>query len=189
MLRNFEQTRAIAQWQRLAVILIGTLILALSAKISINIGGPVPFTMQVLAVLLVGMVLGARDGAGSILAYLGLIASGMPIDAWGLGPAAFQGPTAGYLFGFVGAAFIAGWLVESGWNRWWMRWLAGLVALVVIYSCGITVLKYRLGLSWSAAWEVGIEPFILLDVVKALLAATMTESGRRWLTQYFNYGR
>ena len=54
-------------------------------------------TLQVLAVLLAGLVLGPRDGALSQLAYLAAITAGLPLDARALGPAVWLTPDAGYL--------------------------------------------------------------------------------------------
>ena len=90
MLRPMPQTHPSSQIFRLARIGLFAAITALAAKISIELGGPVPFTLQTLAVLMTGMLLGARDGALSQLLYVGVIAIGLPLDARGLGAAAFS---------------------------------------------------------------------------------------------------
>ncbi|MBI1880040.1 MAG: biotin transporter BioY [Chloroflexi bacterium] len=144
-------------WLRIAVVVVFAAITALSARITINLPfTPVPITLQPLAVVLSGLVLGARSGAAAQLVYLGLIAAGLPLDARGLGPAAFFGPTAGYLLGFVPAAFVSGWLAErfSG-QSWWGNFLAAI-----------------------AGMAGGVAPFILLDLVKAVIAASVAESGK-----------
>jgi biotin transport system substrate-specific component len=182
MLRTLPQTRATSQTFRLAGIAVFTIITILSARITIDIG-VVPFTLQPLAVLLSGMVLGARDGFASQLAYVLLIAAGLPFDARGLGAAALFGPTGGYLIGFVAAAGAAGFIVECGAKRLWWRWLAGVAGIAVIYLFGIIVLKFNTGMDWSAAWNAGIAPFIVPDLAKALIAAALTEGGRKLLTQ------
>jgi biotin transport system substrate-specific component len=182
---------------RLAGIVGFTLLMALAAKISINIG-PVPFTMQPLVVLLAGMVLGARDGAASLLTYLLLVAVGLPLDARGLGTAALFGPTGGYLVGFVVAAFVVGLLVERASNDkrkgtadeaprlnvvLLQRFLAGLVGVAVIYLFGVTHLSLYLGRDFMAAWQTGAMPFLIPDAIKALLAAGLTESLRLTLNR------
>lgn len=182
MLRTLPQTRAATLTYRLAGIAVFTLITILSARVTINIG-VVPFTLQPLAVLLSGMVLGGRDGALSQLAYVGLIAAGMPFDANMLGTAALFGPTGGYLIGFIAAAGVAGLLVEQGANRMWQRWLAGIAGIAVIYLFGLLVLKLHTGMAWDAAWTAGVAPFIVPDLAKALVAAALTEGGRRWLSR------
>ena len=180
MLRTFPQTRDAQPGYRLASIGAFTLLTIISARITIPLQ-PVPFTLQTLAVLLAGLILGARDGALSQLAYLALIAVGLPVDANHLGAAALFGPTAGYLIGFVPAAFVAGLLVERGSSRMLQRWLAGIVGIAVVYLCGTILLKLNTGISWSAAWAGGVAPFIALDLVKALIAAALAEGGRAFL--------
>ena len=99
-------------------VLIFAALTALTARFSFRLPfTPVPITLQVLAVLLAGLVLGARGGAASQLTYLGMIAVGLPFTASGLaGPAAFFSPTAGYLLAFVPAAFVVGALARPGWR-------------------------------------------------------------------------
>jgi biotin transport system substrate-specific component len=169
------------RWLRVTGIAIFTLLTVSSSRISIEIGTPVPFTLQVLAILLSGMVLGGRDGALSQLAYLGLIAMNLPVDARMLGLAAFAGPTAGFLIGFPVLAFVAGTLVERGRNALWMRWIAGVVGIATLYLFGATWLKLSTGNAWGATLSAAVTPFILMDVVKALIAAALTESGRALL--------
>lgn len=152
---------------------------ALSARVTIPLPfTPVPITLQTLAVVLSGLVLGARSGAMAQIIYLGLIAVGLPFDARGLGPAAFLGPTAGYLIGFVPAAFTAGWLAERlAVQSWWGNFLAAVAGALVIDLVGAGWLAVVLG-SWQAAWAGGVAPFILPDLGKAAIAAGVAESGK-----------
>lgn len=180
MLRTLSRTRDLSLSYRLAGIAVFTILTILSARITIEIG-PVPFTLQPLAVLLAGLVLGGRDGFLSQLAYIGLIAVGAPLDARGLGTAAFAGPTAGYLIGFVFAAGAAGFLVEHGARRVWQRWLAGIVGVGIIYLFGVLGLHFVVGLDWDKVWAAGVAPFIVPDLLKALIAAALTEGGRTLL--------
>jgi biotin transport system substrate-specific component len=190
MLRTFPAPAQMAErtW-RLVGIVTFTLLLALSAKIRIDIG-PVPFTMQPLVVLLAGMVLGWRDGLLSLVAYVALIALGLPLDTRGLGTAALFGPTGGYLIGFVVAAGIVGFLSESiqkqkrGLNgALLLRWGAGLVGVAVIYLFGVTHLTLYTGNDFGVAWATGAAPFLIPDAIKALLAAGLTESIRMTLNR------
>lgn len=180
MLRTIDLTRTNNTWLRLAAIAFFTILMALSAKITLEIGA-VPFTMQPLVVLLAGMTLGARDGAAAMIAYVLLIAGGLPLDARSLGTAVFASPTWGYLIGFIAAAFVSGLLVEKGANRVWQRWLAGLVGVAVIYAFGLPVLMSVAQLGFDAAWAAGAAPFIAPDAVKALIAAGLVETLRAFL--------
>ncbi len=167
-------------WRSIAAISVFTILTALTAKITVYLPfTPVPVTLQTLAVVLSGLVLGARGGALAQLAYLGLIATGLPLDAKGLGPVALFGPTAGYLIGFAPAAFAAGWLAERfAIKSWWGNFVAAIVGALVIYAVGASWLAVMLG-SWQTAWVAGVAPFILIDLGKAAIAAGVAESGKR----------
>jgi len=156
---------------------------ALAARVTIPLPfTPVPITLQVMAVLLAGLVLGPNAGAASQLVYLAMIAAGLPLDAKAMGPAALTGPTAGYLIGFVPAAFMTGWLVERLPAARVNRYLGALVGVGVIYVAGILWLAPAVG-SLRTAWMLGAAPFILIDLGKALVAAAVAESGQLLLSQ------
>ncbi len=180
MLRTLAQTRDTRWIYRLASVGAFTLLTIIAARVSIPMQ-PVPFTLQPLAVILAGLILGGRDGALSQIAYLALIALNLPVDASHLGAAALVGPTAGYLFGFVAGALVAGLLVERGTARLWQRWIAGIIGIAVVYLFGVVMLKVNIGLAWDAAWTAGAAPFVVADVAKALIAAALAEGGRALL--------
>ena len=104
------------------LVLGGSALIAVAAQVQVPMI-PVPMTLQTLAVLLVGLSLGARMGAATLIAYLAEGAAGLPVFAGGANGVALAGPTAGFLFGFVGMAWIAGLAasVVSSRQCWW-RW-------------------------------------------------------------------
>jgi biotin transport system substrate-specific component len=180
------QTLSIKREQNLAVsiaaIVAFVVLTAISAKISIPLE-PVPFTMQVLVVLLSGMALGGSRGLIAQLSYVGLIAAGLPIDARGLGSAALFGPTGGFLIGFVVAAFVVGWLTERASDKLWIRWIAGLVGVVVIYWFGATHLAVYRSMGAEAVFDAVVRPFVMLDILKAFIAAGLAEGTRKLLSR------
>jgi biotin transport system substrate-specific component len=156
---------------------------ALAARVTIPLPfTPVPITLQVLAVLLAGLVLGPSAGAASQLVYLIAIAAGLPLDAKALGPAALTGPTAGYLIGFVPAAFATGWMVKRLPAARVSRFLGAAVGVAVIYAVGVVWLAPAVG-SLQTAWVMGVAPFLLIDLGKAIVAAAVAQSGRLLLTR------
>lgn len=181
MLETYLQTRDQSRVYRLAAIFTFTALTALGAQLEIRIGEFVPITLQVFFALLAGMVLGGRDGAYSQLLYVGLIALNLPLASGMTGAAALTGATAGYIFGFAPAALVVGHLTTREDSPAWQRWLAGMVGVGIIYTFGLLVLKSVTGLSWEQAWAAGVLPFIGLDMAKAALAATLTETGRAFL--------
>ncbi|MFO7679213.1 MAG: biotin transporter BioY [Chloroflexota bacterium] len=155
---------------QLALVVGGSLLVALAAQIEIPMW-PVPVTMQTFAVLLVGGLLGSRLGAMSLLLYLAEGALGLPVFAGGAGSVLhFAGPTAGYLFGFVAAAFVAGWLCERGWSRKVETAVfAMFLGTAAIYLFGLPWLAQFTG--WDKVLQLGLIPFIPGDVLKVILAA------------------
>lgn len=177
MLRTLPQTRDYTLIQRLAMVSAFTLLTILAARVTVEIG-PIPLTLQTLAVFLAGMVLGARDGALSQLFYVGLIVLGFPFDARGLGAGVFVGPTWGYLVGFIPCAFVAGYITERFEKRLLVRLVAGLAGSFFVFALGMIVLKYQAALTWDAAFTGGVLEFMGENLTKALLAAAIAEGSR-----------
>jgi biotin transport system substrate-specific component len=171
---------------RVAAIGVFAALTALTARITIPLPfTPVPITLQVMIVLLAGLTLGAKDGALSQIAYVASIALGLPVDANGLGAAVFMSPTAGYLIGFVAGAFVAGYLAERGLNRnRALRLVAGLAGAGVIYFIGTAWLTHMfLNGDWSKGWALGVVPFVVFDLIKALIASATAEGALVWLNR------
>ena len=96
----------------LVLISISAALITVCSWISITIG-PIPFTLQTMAILAVMLTAGGRRGTISILVYLAMGACGIPVFAgFKGGVTAFAGPTGGFLIGFVFAA-LCYWLFEK----------------------------------------------------------------------------
>ena len=150
-----------------------------AAQISIPMW-PVPMTAQTLAVLLVGTVLGPLRGLASMVLYVAAGIVGLPIFTHGAtGFAYFAGPTGGYLVGFVGAAFLTGYLANKNWDRKIIRAIVSFVSgSAVIYLFGLTWLSFSLGqLGYpndiTATLAAGFLPFVIGDIVKAVTAGLL----------------
>lgn len=163
-----------------ALVVLGSTLMTLSAKVNLPLPY-VPITLQTLAVLLISAAYGARLGAATMIAYLAEGALGMPVFAGPIGGLApLLGPTAGYLFGFVPAAFIIGALSERGWDRGVIALFAAMaIGHVVILAAGFVWLAFAAGLGVEKAWLVGIVPFIAGTLIKNALGATLLPALRR----------
>ena len=108
---------------------------------------PVPLTLQPLAVLLSASRSARARGAAAAALYLLEGFSGLPVFAQGHGGAIWlAGPTAGYLWSYPFAAFVAGWFSERGWGSTTLRAVAGmLAALAIIYLGGFAWLAMLTG--------------------------------------------
>ena len=159
-------------------------IIAIAAQISIPIpGSPVPLTLQPLAVILVGATLGATRGAAAAALYLLEGFSGLPVFAGGYGGAIWlSGFTAGYLFSYPAAAFVAGWFSERGWGNQVLRSIAGmLTALAVIYLGGWSWLAMLT--NTRDAWSLGVAPFVLADIIKIAIGASLLPYAQRFASR------
>jgi biotin transport system substrate-specific component len=160
----------------LVLILLGSLFVAALAQLSIPLQ-PVPITGQTLAVLMVGMALGSRRGALALVAYLAEGAAGLPVFAGGkFGIATLLGPTGGYLFGFLVAAWLVGLLAERGFDRSILKTLAAMAAgNAVIYLFGVIWLTRFVGsfAGDNGALALGMFPFLIGDAIKAVAAALL----------------
>ncbi|WP_235035494.1 biotin transporter BioY [Roseomonas sp. 18066] len=144
--------------------LLGSAALAASAQITLPMW-PVPATMQTLVVLLLGALGGSRVGVAAVLLYLAEGAMGLPVFAGGAaGPAALMGPTAGFLFGFLPAAWLAG-FAQGGLPRQGGVLLA---AHLLLFVPGVAWLAQFVGLEKAAM--VGFVLFIPGTLVKTGLA-------------------
>jgi biotin transport system substrate-specific component len=162
------------------LILGGSLLIALAAQLQILLPfSPVPVTGQTFAVLLLGALYGSRRGPATVVTYLTLGAIGLPVFAGGAaGLARLVGPTAGYLVGFVAAAFAVGSLSERGWDRRpWTTSASMVVGNLIIYATGIFWLSRFVG--WEAVLNTGLLPFLPGDALKIALATILLPSGWR----------
>jgi biotin transport system substrate-specific component len=154
------------------------LLTALAAQIRIPIPGtPVPITGQTFAVLLAGATLGSRLGAGSQAIYWILGAVGLPFytNASG-GWEAATGATAGYLVGFIAAAWAVGALAERGQDREVASAIpAFLAGNAVIYLFGVPWLMYSVDAfdTITAALVAGFTPFVVGDLIKVVLVGLL----------------
>ena len=153
------------------------LLIALASRMSLPIPGtPVPATLQTLAVLLAGGLLGPWGGVASVLVYLGAGLAGAPVFAMGGGPAYLLGPTGGYLIGLLPAAWIAG-LLSRRTDRLLYLVPGFLLASLAIHLSGWAQLSAFAGT--VPAFGMGVAPFLAFDALKVLVAAAVVRNRRR----------
>jgi biotin transport system substrate-specific component len=160
---------------------LGACLLTISAKIVVP--GPINMTLQTLAVLTLGAVLGSRLAVASVLLYVLEGAMGLPVftntPPLPAGLAYLVGPTGGFLVGFAAAAAIVGIAADRGViNRRALFALVLLLAEGVILGLGCLWLAFfaqmasgTTGIGLARAFALGVQPFLLGDAIKVALAA------------------
>ncbi|NYT19212.1 MAG: biotin transporter BioY [Methanosarcinales archaeon] len=152
---------------------------AIGAYITIPLG-PIPFTLQVVFVLLAGGMLGSKWGSISMIVYTLLGIAGLPVFSGGAsGLGVILGPTGGYIIGFIAAAFVVGFLFEKKRSeKVLINAVYVLMGSVVIYAFGLTHLMVVADMSFMQAITVGFLPFIGGALVKVAVAAYIATSYR-----------
>lgn len=161
--------------RRITAVAVFAALTVASARMSIPLPGtPVPFTLQPVAVLVSGLLLGAALGSASQLAYLAMGAVGLPVFALGGGLAYLGGPTGGYLMAFPLAAGLAGLIGASGGA--WKIGLGSLAGLAVIHLGGASWLAVQpwLGGGSAGVFRLSFEPFFIGDLLKLGFVIVLT---------------
>jgi biotin transport system substrate-specific component len=160
---------------------VGSLLVAGLAQLSFTLPfTPVPITGQTLGVLLVGAAYGPGLGAATLLLYLVWAVVGLPVLApdpdgshrTGVEVLRLASATGGYLWGFVVAAALTGWLARRGWDRSFRSSVSAmLLGSIVIYAFGVPWLTAALDVPLQQGLEFGLYPFVIGDTLKLLAAA------------------
>jgi biotin transport system substrate-specific component len=186
-----------AAWQRhLLMVVIGTLLIIIGARISFYVppNFDVPVSLQTFGVLFGGALLGFRRALVAVLLYLLLGIVGLPVFALDAQTSLYRsgldtivrvgggqlalGPTGGYIIGFLIAAGLVGRLAELGWDRH----IGGSIAAMalgnaVVYVIGVPWLMIARSEDLQWALTNGLWPFLLGDAVKLAVAAGLLPVG------------
>ena len=159
----------------LIIIFLGSIILAISAKIKIPFY-PVPMTMQTFVVLFLGISFGYKIAIATVGLYLleGII--GLPVFSnspeKGIGLSYFTGPTMGYLIGFLSACFLASFTKSS--DNYFLIFIKLILAVSTIYILGVLWLGTLIG--WDKPiFELGVMPFLLAEILKITLLTVIAK--------------
>ena len=173
-----------------AVLILGTSwLITISAQISIILPfSPVPITGQTLTILLAGLILGKNRGAAAVAVYLLQGAAGLPFFAGGKsGLITLFGPTGGYLFGFLAAAYIVGMLSELRYRRSLFQAATSLViGNIIIYIFGLVWLARFVG--ESQALQLGLYPFLVGDILKITIGVVLVGGSSAVLSRFNSNG-
>jgi biotin transport system substrate-specific component len=186
-------------WARALVLaVVGSLLVAGAAQVTVPMW-PVPMTLQTFAVLAVGAAYGARLGAATLGLYALEGAIGLPFFAGGKSglfddkldyflPASSMG----YVAGFIFAAWLVGKMVEDGW--------ADTIGTTIAATIAGAMALYVPGLIWLAIWASvsmgmdsttamssavswGLYPFVIGDILKAVIAGLAVPAAGALLTR------
>tara|TARA_B100002051_G_scaffold260592_1_gene281231 strand:- start:475 stop:1020 length:546 start_codon:yes stop_codon:yes gene_type:complete len=170
LIKNLKEISLI---KNLFLAILGTILLAISAKIKIPFW-PVPMTMQTFVVLLLGIIYGWKLGLFTVSLYLIEGIAGLPVFAGtpekGIGLVYFTGPTMGYLVGFLVAVFLTGFFTFN--NNFFKNFIKLTFSVSFIYILGLIWLGSIIG--WDKpVFELGAQPFLLAELFKILILSAL----------------
>ena len=172
LIKQNSQTKI---FKSLIVIFLGTILLAISAKVKIPFY-PVPMTMQTFVVIFLGLSFGYKIGLATVSLYLIEGIAGLPVFSnspeRGVGLVYFTGPTMGYLIGFLFACFFSSFVkIEDNYFKIFVKLI---LSVSTIYILGILWLGIILG--WEKPlFELGAAPFLLAEIFKIILLTLLSK--------------
>ena len=170
-----KQNSQIQIIKSLLVIFLGSVLLAISAKIKIPFY-PVPMTMQTFVVLFLGISFGYKIALATVSLYLIEGILGLPVFSnspeRGVGLTYFMGPTMGYLIGFLTACFLSSFIKIS--DNHLIIFTKLILSVSSIYILGVLWLGSIIG--WDKpVFELGVIPFLLAEFFKLVLLTMLSK--------------
>lgn len=145
---------------------------------------PLPFSMsplalQTLVVNMVALLLTPRQAFLTMLVYLLLGLAGVPVFTGGTaGPGKLFGPTGGYIWAFLPAVAVMAWAKGKEYDFWRYILVTTLIGMPMIYFFGVLQLMFLTGMNWWQAVVMGVLPFVIGDVAKAVCAVFLAQKVR-----------
>jgi biotin transport system substrate-specific component len=190
LLGTFQPKAGAARvWTSIATVILGTVLLTLSAKISVPVQ-PIPVTLQTLAVALIAATLGWRLAVATVALYLVEGLAGLPVFASGGGLDYVFRPSFGFLIGYLPMAAVIGWASDRGWSKNpILLFVAMVIGDAIAFLFGFSWLMVVINMLVSSgaplpAWPVldpdnlvgsayagAVAPFIVWDLIKMAFAA------------------
>lgn len=170
--------------QRMTAIGLVTAVICLLGPFALNIPfiSPVPISLGMLGVYLAVSVLGMKSGTLSVVLYILLGLTGVPVFTnFSGGVGKLFGPTGGYIIGYIFMALICGFFIDRWPDRFVINCLGMMLGTAVCYLFGTVWLAWQMSLTFSQALTGGVLPYIPFDLVKLLLALVLGGQVRRRL--------
>lgn len=166
----------------IAFMSIALALLVICSKITFQIG-PIPITLQTLAVIFIGLFLGLKKSFIVFFCYILMGLLGLPVFSGGGGFVYVLQPSFGFIIGFLCSSLVTG--LKWGNQHWWsiiLKAILGLVVLDVVGLVYMTLIAHTyLHLDWDfvKVLQVGLLPFWLKDVISSCLAGTLAQRLRK----------
>lgn len=178
-------TSGTTKMKQMTLIGLMTAVLCILAPIAIPLPiSPIPVSLGNMAVCFAVAVLGFKSGTLSVLLYLLLGLTGLPVfSGFTGGIGKLLGPTGGYLIGYLFLALFFGFVVEHFRNRLSANIFGALSGMLILYLFGTLWLAFQLDSDFVSALWVGVIPYIPPDIIKTILAIILGTKLRKRLSK------
>lgn len=159
--------------KRMIVISLLAAVLSISSYISIPLPfSTVPFTLQSLFLMVIALSMPISISFYTVGLYLLLGAIGLPVFSNGTsGLTVLFGPTGGYLFGFLFATIVIGFIKDKLEYFFGYLFAAFVGGVGVVYLFGVLGLMLILSVSFDKAIAIGVIPFLPFDLSKVFISS------------------
>ena len=148
-----------------------TAVICICGPLSIPIG-PVPISLATLAIYITMYVLDFKRGTAAVCLYILIGLVGVPVFSnFSGGAAKLFGPTGGYIIGYIPMALIIGLLLDKFWKNKLISIVGMEAATWLLYLMGTAWLAHQADMTFKQALSAGVIPFILVDLIKIVIAA------------------
>ena len=176
---NTQPSKAKLTTLAMVQIALCTALICVSAQLAIPLPIGVPFTLQVLMVMLTALILKPLYSVISLLLYVLLGVVGLPVFSGAKsGIGTILSPTGGFIIGFVLAAFLVSLLKgvlgrKLGGKLTVVRYIivTVIIGIPVMYIPGIALYMVYTGADLVSAIVTLTSVFILLDIAKCVIAS------------------
>lgn len=146
-------------------------VICILGPLSIPIG-PVPVSLVNFAIYITMYILGTKRGSAAVCLYVLIGLVGIPVfSGFTGGPGKLLGPTGGYIIGYIPMAIVFGLLLENNWKHRVQCVIFMELVTWIPYLLGTAWLAFQAGMTFPAAFAVGVLPFLAEDLVKMIVAA------------------
>lgn len=147
--------------------------------------GPVPISLVNFAIYITMYILGTKRGSAAVCLYVLIGLVGIPVFSGFTGGAGkLLGPTGGYIIGYIPMAIVLGLLLENHWKHKIECVIFMELVTWIPYLLGTAWLAFQAGMTFPAAFAVGVLPFIAEDLVKMIIAAILGPVLKTRLSRY-----
>ena len=154
--------------------------------IQIPIPGLIPIVIQDMLAMLSGLIIGPLYGGAAALIFLMLGAIGLPVFRGTGGLAVItEGPTGGFLIGYLLGAIVAGAIAGKKADASWLRLsLAAVASMLAIFAAGAA--RYAMLFPGSNVWALAVAPFIPGTIIKLIVSVPLSKKMRLVVARFMD---